>query len=42
MTTAGWILMTGSLVFVWWLTLWCFYRVLKASPDHPVEPPPTL
>lgn len=28
MTTAGWIFMTVSLVFVWGLAGWCYRRVL--------------
>lgn len=29
MTTAGWIFMTVSLVFVWSLAVWCYRRVLS-------------
>lgn len=29
MTAAGWILMLGSVGFVLWLTVYCFYRVLS-------------
>ncbi len=28
MTPLGWIFLTVSLVFVWGLTGWCFYKVL--------------
>ena len=28
MTTLGWIFLTVSLLFVWGLTGWCFYKVL--------------
>ncbi len=28
MTPLGWIFLTASLVFVWGLTGWCFYKVL--------------
>jgi hypothetical protein len=30
MTPLGWIFMTISLLFVWGLTGWCFYKVLTA------------
>ena len=30
MTTLGWIFLTLSMVFVWGLTAWCFYKVLTA------------
>jgi hypothetical protein len=30
MTPLGWIFMTLSLLFVWGLTAWCFYKVLTA------------
>ena len=29
MNPLGWIFMVTSLTFVWGLTIWCFYRVLK-------------
>ena len=32
MTIAGWILMVGSLSFVWSLVGWCYWKVLK-GPD---------
>jgi hypothetical protein len=38
MTTLGWIFLTLSLVFVWGLTAWCFYKVLTA-PREPSQPP---
>ena len=28
MTPAGWLIMLGSLAFVWGLAGWCFYRVV--------------
>lgn len=31
MTIAGWILMVGSLVFVWGLAGWCYWKVLSTS-----------
>ncbi len=34
MTTLGWIFLIVSLLFVWGLTGWCFYKVLTL-----VEPP---
>jgi hypothetical protein len=34
MTPLGWIFLTVSLLFVWGLTGWCFYKVLTS-----VEPP---
>jgi hypothetical protein len=30
MTPIGWIFLTLSMVFVWGLTGWCFYKVLTA------------
>ena len=43
MTTVGWLMMSVSLVMVWGLALWCYYRVLSAPPDdHVVEPPASL
>lgn len=38
MTAGGWLFMLVSLVFVWGLTGWCFYRVLTAP--EPIEKPP--
>jgi hypothetical protein len=35
MTFLGWVFLTVSLAFVWGLTAWCYYRVLKFP-----EPPP--
>ena len=37
MTLAGWIFLITSLTFVWGLTLWCFYRVLRVR-DEPPDP----
>jgi len=34
MTTIGWIIMFVANGFVWGLTLWCFYRVLKLPPEE--------
>jgi hypothetical protein len=33
MTVGGWVIMLLSLVFVWGLTGWCFYRVLTEAPE---------
>ncbi len=33
MNPAGWLVMSLSLVFVWGLAIWCFYRVLTAPPE---------
>lgn len=33
MTIGGWTIMILSLVFVWGLTGWCFYRVLSEPPE---------
>jgi hypothetical protein len=30
MTPLGWIFLTLSMLFVWGLTAWCFYKVLTA------------
>ena len=27
MTLLGWILMTGSLAFVWGLAIWCYWKM---------------
>ncbi len=32
MTIGGWILMVGSLTFVWGLAGWCYMKILK-GPD---------
>ena len=29
MTIGGWILLVGSLTFVWGLVGWCYYRILR-------------
>jgi hypothetical protein len=43
MTTGGWLVMAVSLMFVWGLTFWCYFRVLTAPPeDHVVVPPASL
>lgn len=34
MTPLGWIFLIVSLLFVWGLTGWCFYRVLTARDDQ--------
>jgi len=36
MTVGGWVTMLVSLVFVWGLTGWCFWRVLKSPEDEKV------
>jgi hypothetical protein len=36
MTLLGWLFLLSSTVFVWGLTLYCFYRVLTA-PEPPAE-----
>ncbi len=33
MTIGGWILMVGSLGFVWGLAGWCYYKILKGPED---------
>jgi hypothetical protein len=38
MTLGGWIFLTLSTVFVYGLTGWCFYKVLKAPGDIEVPP----
>ena len=38
MTTLGWIFLLGSNLFVWGLTLWCFYKVLTVPGE--IETPP--
>ncbi len=40
MRAGGWLTMILSLVFVWGLTAWCYYRVLTAPPEDEVVPPP--
>jgi hypothetical protein len=40
MTALGWIFMTASLLFVWGLTAWCFWRVLTEHEKPKVSPPP--
>lgn len=36
MTTAGWIWMVVSLVFVWGLSGWCYAKVLMTPQDEKV------
>lgn len=38
MTTGGWVFMTISLLFVWGLTGWCFFKVLTVPGE--IEKPP--
>jgi hypothetical protein len=40
MTVGGWAIMLLSLVFVWGLTGWCFYRVLTGAPEGGVSGTP--
>lgn len=43
MTFLGVLFMVSSLLFVWGLTFWCFYKVLTApKDDHVVKPPDSL
>jgi hypothetical protein len=35
MTSAGWIFLITSLVFVWSLAGWCFYKVLSIREEPP-------
>ena len=35
LTVGGWILMVGSLTFVWALAGWCYWKILSA----PAKPP---
>jgi len=32
LTPGGWLLLIGSLSFVWGLAGWCYYKVLSAPP----------
>ncbi len=32
MTLGGWILLVGSLTFVWGLAGWCYYKILTGPP----------
>ena len=34
MTPLGWIFLTVSLLFVWGLTGWCFYKVLTVKEER--------
>ena len=34
MTIAGWILMVGSLCFVWGLASWCYWRIFSVKAVH--------
>ncbi|MGQ0764768.1 MAG: hypothetical protein ACT4OZ_03785 [Gemmatimonadota bacterium] len=36
MNTGGWITMVASLVFVWGLVIWCFWRVMKSPEEEKV------
>lgn len=33
MTIGGWILLVGSLTFVWGLAIWCYAKILS-TPDN--------
>ena len=33
MTIGGWILMVGSLMFVWGLVGWCYWKILSTPDD---------
>lgn len=35
MTIGGWVLMVGSLTFVWGLAGWCFWKVMSGPPGDP-------
>ena len=35
MTALGWLFLVSSLLFVWGLTLWCFYKVLSFREEPP-------
>ena len=41
MTPLGWIFLAVSLVFVWGLTGWCYYKVLTVK-EEIERPPDTL
>jgi hypothetical protein len=41
MTALGWLFLGTSMAFVWGLTFWCYYRVLK-SPGTIEKPPDAL
>lgn len=38
MNALGWLFLILSTVFVWGLTIWCFYKVLTVR--TPIEKPP--
>jgi hypothetical protein len=42
MTILGWVFMLASNLFVWGLTIWCFYQVLTVEEDGVVKPPDSL
>jgi len=33
LTVGGWVLLIGSLSFVWGLAVWCYYKVLSGPSD---------
>jgi hypothetical protein len=33
LTVGGWVLLIGSLSFVWTLAAWCYYKVLSGPRD---------
>lgn len=33
MTLGGWVLLVGSLSFVWGLAGWCYWKILTAPPS---------
>lgn len=34
MTMGGWVLLVGSLTFVWGLAGWCYWKILTAPPPE--------
>lgn len=40
MTTLGWLFLGISMLFVWGLAGWCYYRVMTAPGE--IEKPPDL
>jgi hypothetical protein len=36
MTIGGWVLLVGSMTFVWGLAGWCYWKILSA-PERPEQ-----
>lgn len=42
MRLGGWIFLGISMLFVWGLASWCYYKVFTLPDEHVVKPPDML